>query len=63
MRGNTMKVYAVIDIRSRWFELYSTAEDAQTRADQMNANLGSRYRTARYHVTEVHVHKAEAEAE
>jgi len=52
-----MKIYAVIDIRSRWFELYSTEQDANTRANQMNANLGPRYKTARYHVSEVLVHE------
>jgi hypothetical protein len=50
-----MKVFAVIDIRSRWFELYATTETAQSRADQMNAKLGPRYKTARYVVSAVPV--------
>lgn len=56
-----MKVHAVIDIRSRWFELYSDSEAAQRRADEMNANLSARYHSDRYHVCQVVVNETKAD--
>lgn len=55
-----MKVHAVIDIRSRWFELYADSVAAQRRADEMNANLSARYRSKRYHVCQVDVNETRA---
>lgn len=55
-----MKVYAVIDIRSRWFELYADRVAAQRRADEMNASLSPRYHSERYHVCQVAVNETKA---
>jgi len=52
-----MKLYAVLDLRSRWFELYTTREAAQSCADRMNATLGAKCHVDRYVVSEATVNE------
>ena len=44
-------VFVAMDLRSRWFEIFATAELADTRAH----NLNKQYKTDRYHVSAVTV--------
>lgn len=50
-----MTVFAVIDIRARWFELFMSRESAERRAMDLNSRLSARYRQPRYQVCEITV--------
>lgn len=52
-----MKLYAVLDLRSRWFDLYTTRVAAHACADRMNATLGAKCHVDRYTVSAVTVNE------